>query len=140
MYLDGRMYMSKYDKSPEYKKISELFNKEIGELKGIEFEVMYWRKANWIHKWFVDNVQNGNDDCGDYHVHEEVLTKLRDTISEVLTNKNPELLPPQSGFFFGNTEINDYYYQSLSETLERLNFILSSDLFKEIDFYYSSSW
>ena len=30
--------------------------------------VGYWRKANHIHKWFVDNVQGGNDDCGDYLV------------------------------------------------------------------------
>ena len=29
--------------------------------------VGYWRKANHIHKWFVDNVQNGEDDCKEYH-------------------------------------------------------------------------
>ena len=26
-------------------------------------EVMYWRKANYIHNWFVENIQNGSDDC-----------------------------------------------------------------------------
>jgi hypothetical protein len=26
-------------------------------------EAGYWRKANAIHRWFVDNVQDGNDDC-----------------------------------------------------------------------------
>ena len=28
----------------------------------------YWRKANQIHKWFVDNVQGGIDDCRPYPV------------------------------------------------------------------------
>jgi len=26
-------------------------------------EVGYWRKANQIHNWFVENVQNGIDEC-----------------------------------------------------------------------------
>ena len=29
-------------------------------------EVGYWRKANQIHNWFVENVQDGVDDCN-YH-------------------------------------------------------------------------
>ena len=28
-------------------------------------QIASWRKANAIHKWFVDNVQDGVDDCGD---------------------------------------------------------------------------
>ena len=30
--------------------------------------VGYWRKANHIHKWFVDNVQEGIDDYREYYV------------------------------------------------------------------------
>ena len=26
-------------------------------------QVGYWRKANQIHNWFVENVQDGEDDC-----------------------------------------------------------------------------
>ena len=39
-------------------------------------EVGYWRKANAIHKWFVDNVQDGEDDCGYYEVNREQLEQL----------------------------------------------------------------
>ena len=42
----------------------------------IEEEVGYWRKANAIHKWFVDNVQDGIDDCGYYEVSQEQLENL----------------------------------------------------------------
>ena len=45
-----------------------------------------WRKANMIHRWFVDNVQNGNDDQGIYPVSVEDLVKLHDTCKEVLDN------------------------------------------------------
>lgn len=41
-------------------------------------EVAYWRKANQIHKWFVDNVQKGEDDCGYYKVSKKKLEELRD--------------------------------------------------------------
>lgn len=42
-------------------------------------ELAYWRKANQIHKWFVDNVQNGIDDGGKYRLSKEQIQKLLDT-------------------------------------------------------------
>jgi hypothetical protein len=47
-------------------------------------EVAYWRKANQIHKWFVENVQGGNDDCKEYYVEREQLKELLATVSTVL--------------------------------------------------------
>lgn len=43
-----------------------------------------WRKANQIHKWFVDNVQDGNDDCGTYEVGVEQLKGLLGIVNKVL--------------------------------------------------------
>ena len=50
-------------------------------------EVGYWRKANQIHAWFVDKVQDGEDDC-DYHheVTKEILEELLDTCETVLAS------------------------------------------------------
>lgn len=50
----------------------------------IEYEAMYWRKANQIHQWFVNNIQDGNDDCGNYYVSTEQLNSLRDLCKLVL--------------------------------------------------------
>lgn len=47
-------------------------------------EVGYWRKSNAIHKWFVENVQDGEDDCGQYEVSKEQLEGLLDVCKEVL--------------------------------------------------------
>jgi hypothetical protein len=46
-------------------------------------EVGYWRKANAIHKWFVDNVQDEVDDCGRYEVSKEQLEELLDVCVKV---------------------------------------------------------
>lgn len=45
--------------------------------KQIHEEVAYWRKFNALHKWFVDNIQGGVDDCS-YHreVTEENLKEI----------------------------------------------------------------
>ena len=57
-----------------------------GKKPNCEFaeEVGYWRKANCIHSWFVDHVQDGIDDC-QYHneVTKEILEELLDTCEKV---------------------------------------------------------
>ena len=46
--------------------------------------VCYWRKANHIHKWFVDHVQGGDDDCKRYSVSLNQLSELKDACKTVL--------------------------------------------------------
>ena len=75
-------------------------------------EVAYWRKANAIHKWFVDNVQSGKDDCDSYEVSREQLVKLLGDCEQVKAHNElaEELLPTQSGFFFGSIEYDKWYF------------------------------
>lgn len=49
-------------------------------------KVGYWRKANQIHNFFVENVQDGEDDCS-YHNEctKEILEDLLDKCYKVLT-------------------------------------------------------
>ncbi len=102
-------------------------------------EVMYWRKANSIHRWFVENVQDGVDDCGKYLVTEDHLQQLLNDVLVVLDDEDEaeEVLPTQSGFFFGSTEYDDYYFEQLKDTRDCLLKILSD---KEQPYYYQSSW
>jgi len=37
---------------------------------------VYWRKANAIHKWFVDNLADGVDDCRPLWVSTDHLKEL----------------------------------------------------------------
>ena len=93
MYLEGSIYLSTFDKEGEslIKQINDLLGLETEyetirderrishnsvRAKGIEIELGYWRKDNWIHNWFVREVQNGKDDCGTYEVSEEKQAEL----------------------------------------------------------------
>lgn len=100
----------------------------------------YWRKANQIHKWFVDNVQQGNDDCGEYYVSKDRLMELLNTVNSALAGRDPNLLPPQEGFFFGNTDIDEWYWQDLKNTKKKLERVLLNPEMSDLSFYYTSSW
>lgn len=54
----------------------------------VEEEVMYWRKANHIHAWFVKNAQAGNDDCGKYPVRREQLATLLELCEAIVASAN----------------------------------------------------
>lgn len=112
-------------------------------------KIMYWRKANAIHGWFVQNCQGGRDECQETEVSADDLAKLRDTVAAILTTDDPaardalarETLPPKDGFFFGSTEIDEDYYQDLRDTHTAL-FNALNELEYGVDayFYYQSSW
>ncbi len=71
------------------------------KVKELSYEAGYWRKANAIHKWFVDYVQGGNDNCAEYLVTTEQLERLLELVNEVLhdRDKAQKLLPTTTGFF-----------------------------------------
>jgi len=110
------------------------------KIVSIQTEEMYWRKTNAIHQWFVDNVQEGEDDCGSYYVSEEQLQELLRLVTEVLQDhsKAPELLPTQEGFFFGTTDYEGWYYQDLEYTKKELERVLACK--DDGSFEYHSSW
>lgn len=62
--------------------------------------ICYWRKANAIHSWFVDHVQDGTDDCNPYWVEPEQLAELLETCRKV--RASIELVPGKvdSGYVF----------------------------------------
>lgn len=140
----------------------------------IEEEIAYWRKFNALHAWFVDECGGGEDNCQPIYIPveklEEVLGILKQ-VKEKLDNSKlvkktiktwngesveidvyeceeevTKLFSPQSGFFFGSTEINEWYkndvinsievFEVLLEELEetRRNGIPTGDL------YYQASW
>lgn len=116
----------------------------LNKVQYVAEQVAYWRKANAIHRWFVENVQNGEDDCKEYYVSEEQLKELVKTCKEVLRNhsKASKLLPSQEGFFFGSTEYNEGYFQDLKDTVKQIEEGLKQEYPKGVyvSFYYDSSW
>jgi hypothetical protein len=112
------------------------------DIYGVHVEVTcaYWRKANQIHAWFVKNVQGGEDNCGEYYVSHEKLKSLLDLVNKALAERNPNLLPPQAGFFFGGTDIDEWYWQDLKNTKAKLDRVFALPEMSKLSFYYTSSW
>lgn len=154
MGLDMYLYASKYTSPAEWrpederKKFKEILKAIDGEKfvdtdlpsVTVDLKVGYWRKANQIHQWFVDNVQDGNDNCAEYYVDRDKLIELRELCKLALKDKGKaeELLPTQSGFFFGSTEIDEWYWQDVNATIEIINRCL--EMPDTWTFKYQSSW
>lgn len=151
MYLGAKRYLYRFhfDKEEEDKEKYDKFIKALAEflpetekyrMDELDFCLIYWRKANAIHKWFVDNVQDGVDECREHDVLREKLQELRDLCLKVLDNKDlaQELLPTKSGFFFGDTAYDEYYFAMLKFTAEEIEKVL--ELPDGYYFYYRSSW
>jgi hypothetical protein len=143
MYLYGKKYFSSFneEKKAQADRIGEILNIPADlEVKEISVEFGYWRKANHIHNWFVNNIQKGTDNCGTYYVSPEQLQELHKACKEVLENKNSakNILPTASGFFFGNTSYDDCYFGDCEHTIK----IIDRCLQHKGDFYFSyhSSW
>ncbi len=182
MYLRAEKYVSGYEfygeeRVEQYKSIVEslgataLADPNTPSLT-VSITVAYWRKANQIHQWFVDNVQGGEDECRPHDVLREQLAELRDLCKEILEAgtvtekvavstltedgkieerqqdaealspagiaKAEELLPTQSGFFFGGTEYDHWYVEDLKSTVEQIDRVLEAP--DEWWFKYQSSW
>lgn len=106
----------------------------------VEFIVGYWRKANQIHNWFVQTLADGVDECQSMYVERSKLSELRDICNQVLKNNSlaTELLPPQSGFFFGSTDIDEWYLRDLEHTVNVIDRCLAMP--DNISFSYQASW
>jgi hypothetical protein len=147
MYLIAKRYISPYDPADaELTKLAKEINFGDGtmEVREVTFEAMYWRKANAIHRWFVDNIQDGVDNCAEYYVDIKYLTELRNLCKKVLEDPENamELLPPKSGFFFGSTDIDEFFIDDLTSTVERFDYLLELPEVKDhtVSLYYHSSW
>jgi hypothetical protein len=110
----------------------------------LDEKVMVWRKANQIHRWFVENIQDG-DDCHDYECSPEQLKELLSLCEQVLADHSlaESLLPVQEGFFFGSTDYDEHYFQDVQETADMLRSELSQERLLDephVYFVYSSSW
>lgn len=156
MYLYAERYVGGYDFSESkdtYRQIVEIL--DMADLASrdtpsltVRVPVAYWRKANQVHNWFVQNVQGGEDDCEPHSVSPEALQELVDACRLAIAayqrgdhNMAVETLPPTSGFYFGSTEVDEGYLYELESTIDQISPLLPPALATtRYEFYYQSSW
>ena len=164
-YLEIRKneYCSKYHKDKSSKMKLE-YPKDITEFipnpadlrisRQTNYEVGYWRRANQIHNWFMQNCASGDecdnpiDDCRPVEITVDKLEALLETCKKVLADHSlaETLLPTTDGFFFGPTGYNEYYFKQIEYTVEVIEPVLKfvNHKLKIKDYtwevYYRASW
>ena len=117
---------------------------DVSKLETVVERVGYWRKASAVHKWFVEKVQDGVDECQKSYVEISQLEALRDECKKALEfkDKASEILPTTEGFFFGGTNYDEWYFQGLEETVEIIDNALEGvdEDDYNTSFFYQASW
>jgi len=60
-----------------------------------DFIIGYFRKHHSIHKWFVNNIQNGVDDCGRYEIQLKDIENLKELCEEIISHVTKEKREPK---------------------------------------------
>ena len=155
MYLTAERYLGNYMNPNERNRVIEALEgdhppvRDTNPSATVQIDIAYWRKANAIHEWFVQNVQGGEDNCQKYFVSIEELRELVTLCEGLLVKQDAELaeaeLPTASGFFFGDTAYEENYWADLEDTVNQLRPVLDwfdADEKRRMqwDLHYRSSW
>lgn len=157
MYLSKKTYVKNWDHLPEGDRHTITVTGPLAaaiqpdRITEIVEQVMYWRKANAIHAWFVREAQDELDNCQESEVFRDQLVTLTELCETLLaeyaadpvaaTTSAQRLLPTQSGFFFGDTTYDAYYWDDVRVTATSLRALLNTtpDVW-HISYSYRSSW
>lgn len=145
-HIDDSNGTIKLELPPELKMFEGAWDNVINTIT--DYRIGYWRKANHIHKWFVDNCGNGVDECQDMYVSKEDLENLLKVCNEVLAEHGEaeNKLPTQDGFFFGGTDYDEYYFDDVKYTKEvcekAIQFLDEREKAKDYlwSIHYQASW
>lgn len=92
MYLTRKVYVgAHYEHRGVEAKVSirvgkRKLNIDPKKITYIEERIGYWRKANAIHSWFVENVQGGEDNCNPHYVSKEQLEELKGMCEKITSS------------------------------------------------------
>lgn len=127
LYIQKEKYISAYQNSDELQYPENILTyitfKDKCIIDIIKYKVGYWRKANAIHNWIVENCAYGEDCAQEIYINIKQLKLLLDTCNQVLLDHTlaSSLLPTKQGFFFDCLDYNEYYYHNIERTIEILN-------------------
>jgi hypothetical protein len=83
---------------------------------------VYFRKVNFVYRYFADKLVN---EC--CFADKEDIEELISRCDKVLADHSlaEELLPTQSGFFFGSTDYDEWYFNKVEDCKQQMEDLLS---------------
>lgn len=109
------------------------------------YQIGYFRKFNALHSYIVKTFANGIDNCQDIILYKEDVEQIKKVLDDVLNahqqvEKAKELLPTQSGFFFGGTDYDEFYFEDVKVAADLMQSLLCNFDFDKYQLIYEASW
>ena len=109
------------------------------------YQIGYFRKFNALHSYIVKTFADGIDNCQDIILYKEDVEQIKKVLDDVLNahqqvEKAKELLPTQSGFFFGGTDYDEYYFEDVKDAADLMQSFLDNFDFENYQLVYQASW
>ena len=106
-------------------------------------DVAYFRKVNFLLPYF-----NYEENCSEIVIDKYEVEELIEDCERVLAAKDTdeaesvadELLPTEEGFFFGNTDYDECYFNDVREVADKFTEILDTFDFDENELVMSCWW
>ena len=106
-------------------------------------EVAYFRKVNFLLPYF-----NYEENCSEVVIDKYEVEELIVDCKRVLAAKDTdeaesvanEFLPTEEGFFFGNTDYDEWYFKDVQEVMDKFTEILDTFDFDENELVMSCWW
>lgn len=111
----------------------------------ISYQIGYFRKFNALHSYIVKTFADGIDNCQDIILYKEDVEQIKKVLDDVLNahqqvEKAKELLPTQSGFFFGGTDYDEFYFEDVKDAADLMQNLLDNFDFENYQLVYQASW
>ena len=109
------------------------------------YQIGYFRKFNALHSYIVKTFADGVDNCQEILLYKEDVEKIKKVLDDVLNahqqvEKAKEILPTQSGFFFGSTDYDEFYFDDAKDAADLMQNLLDNFDFENYQLIYKASW
>ena len=109
------------------------------------YQIGYFRKFNALHSYIVKTFADGVDNCQEILLCKEDVEQIKKVLDDVLNahqqvEKAKEILPTQSGFFFGGTDYDEFYFEDVKDAADLMQSFLDNFDFENYQLVYQASW
>lgn len=101
--------------------------------------IISWRKENHLQNWFINHTdydEGTQEPSSEFGIEkiEELLSDLKN-----VNEKNADtIMPTRSGFFYGSTNYDEYYFSAIKNEISELEEVIANH--KEGDTYQYETW
>jgi hypothetical protein len=108
----------------------------------IDTECGYFRKFNALHVYLVNHFGDDEDNCQPIYIAKSGVEQILANLKEIQEDhaKAQSIMPTQSGFFFGSTDYDEWYFAYIDEAITMFTDVLAVLEDEDDCLVYQASW